>query len=102
MAKTTTTPVETKTITLTTEQYAVLFKIQSLLDSASDTLNDIDGNDTLFEIGRQVGDASSDLINAFNELGDLIDETNPNDLNDNEWKFDVNQYLRLSKFGQAQ
>jgi hypothetical protein len=68
----------------------VLFKIQSLLDSASDTLNDIDGNDTLFEIGRQVGDASSDLINAFNELGDLIDETNPNDLNDNEWKFDVN------------
>jgi hypothetical protein len=90
MAKTTTTPVETKTITLTTEQYAVLFKIQSLLDSASDTLNDIDGNDTLFEIGRQVGDASSDLINAFNELGDLIDETNPNDLNDNEWKFDVN------------
>ena len=82
--------VETKTITLTTEQYAVLFKIQSLLDSASDTLNDIDGNDTLFEIGRQVGDASSDLINAFNELGDLIDETNPNDLNDNEWKFDVN------------
>jgi len=81
--------VETKTITLTTEQYAVLFKIQSLLDSASDTLNDIDGNDTLFEIGRQVGDASADIIMAFNELGDLIDETNPND-SDNEFEFEIN------------
>ena len=81
--------VETKTITLTTEQYAVLFKIQSLLDSASDTLGDIDGNDTLFEIGRQVGDASADIISAFNELGDLIDETNPNDVS-NEWEVEIN------------
>jgi hypothetical protein len=82
---------EVKQIVLTKEQYAILFKIQSLLDSASDTLNDIDGNDTLFEIGKQVGDASSDLINAFNELGDLIDETNPNDESDNEWKFDLDE-----------
>jgi hypothetical protein len=80
--------VETKTITLTTEQYAVLFKVQSLLDSASDTLNDIDGNDTLFEIGRQVGDASADILSAFNELGDLIDETNPNDNEGVDWTWD--------------
>jgi len=84
-----TTTVEVKTITLTTEQYAVLFKVQSLLDSASDTLNDIDGNDTLFEIGRQVGDANADIISAFNELGDLIDETNPNDVS-NEWEVEMN------------
>jgi hypothetical protein len=79
---------EVKTITLTTEQYAVLFKVQSLLDSASDTLNDIDGNDTLFEIGRQVGDASADILSAFNELGDLIDETNPNDNEGVDWTWD--------------
>jgi hypothetical protein len=84
-----TTTVKTNTVTLTTEQYAVLFKIQSLLDSASDTLGDIDGNDTLFEIGRQVGDASADIIMAFNELGDLIDETNPNDVS-NEWEVEMN------------
>jgi hypothetical protein len=81
---------EVKTITLTTEQYAVLFKVQSLLDSASDTLDTIDGDENAFAIGRMVGDAYSDIITAFNNLGDLIDETNPNDLNDNEWKFDVN------------
>jgi hypothetical protein len=79
---------ETNTVTLTKEQYAVLFKIQSLLDSASDTLNDIDGNDTLFEIGRQVGDASADILSAFNELGDLIDETNPNDNEGVDWTWD--------------
>ena len=93
---------EVKTITLTTEQYAVLFKVQSLLDNASDTLGDIDGDGNLFEIGRSVGDATGDIINAFNELGDLIDQTNPNDLDDNDFEFDMNQYLRLSKFGQAQ
>jgi hypothetical protein len=90
MAKAKQTPVETKQIVLTTEQYAVLFKVQSLLDSASDTLNDIDGDDNLFEIGRQVGDASADLISAFNELGDLIDETNPNDLSEGDFEFEVN------------
>ena len=81
---------EVKTITLTTEQYAVLFKVQSLLDNASDTLGDIDGDGNLFEIGRSVGDATGDIINAFNELGDLIDQTNPNDLNDNDFEFDMN------------
>jgi hypothetical protein len=74
MSKAKSTPVEEKLITLTKEQFAVILKVRSLLDSASDTLNDIDGNDTLFEIGRQVGDASADIISAFNELGDLIDE----------------------------
>ena len=85
-----TTTVKTKTVTLTTEQYAVLFKIQSLLDNASDTLGDIDGGGNLFEIGRSVGDATGDIINAFNELGELIDQTNPNDLNDNDFEFDIN------------
>ena len=77
-------PVETKTVTLTKEQYAVLFKVRSLLDSASDTLDGIDGSSNLFEIGKQVGDACGDVINAFNDLGDLIDETNPNDVKDED------------------
>jgi hypothetical protein len=76
----------TNTVTLTTEQYAVLFKIQSLLDNASDTLDNIDGDENAFAVGRMVGDAYSDIINAFNELGDLIDETNPND----GIEFDIN------------
>jgi hypothetical protein len=93
MAKAKQTPVETKTVTLTKEQYAVLFKIQSLLDSASDTLDAIDGGSNLFEIGKQVGDATSDIVNAFNDLGDLIDEINPNDVenkdsnDDDVWTF---------------
>jgi len=89
MAKATTTPVETKTITLTTEQYEVLFKVRSLLDNASDTLNNIDGDENAFAIGRMVGDAYSDIITAFNNLGDLIDETNPNDVS-NGWEVEMN------------
>ena len=81
--------VETKTITLTKEQYAVLFKVRSLLDNASDTLDGIDGDSNLFEIGKSVGDACSDIINAFNDLGDLIDETNPNDVEDEDSDDDV-------------
>ncbi len=80
---------EKKQIVLTEEQYAVLFKVQSLLDSASDTLNDIDGEDNLFEMGKAVGDSVSDIISAFNELGELIDETNPND-DEKEWEFEIN------------
>jgi hypothetical protein len=93
MAKAKQTLVETKTITLTKEQYAVLFKVRSLLDSASDTLDGIDGSSNLFAIGKQVGDACGDVINAFNDLGDLIDETNPNDVenkdsnDDDVWTF---------------
>ena len=82
MAKAKQTPVktETKQIVLTKEQYTVLFKVRSLLDSATDTLDNIDGDENAFAIGRMVGDAHSDLIHAFNDLGDLIDETNPNDV----------------------
>ena len=92
MAKAKTTPVksEPKQIILTQEQYTILFKVRSLLDSASDTLNDIDGEDNLFEIGKQVGNATNDIIIAFNDLGDLIDATNPNDESDNEWEFEIN------------
>ena len=90
MAKAKQTPVESKTVTLTTEQYAILFKVRSLLDTASDTLGDIDGEGNLFEMGRSVGDASADVISAFNELGELIDQTNPNDLDDNDFEFDIN------------
>jgi len=89
MSKAKPTPVETKTITLTTEQYDVLFKVRSLLDNASDTLDNIDGDENAFAIGRMVGDAYSDIINAFNDLGDLIDETNPNDVS-NEWEVEMN------------
>jgi hypothetical protein len=80
---------EEKQIVLTKEQYAVLFKVRSLLDSASDTLDAIDGDSNLFEIGKQVGDATSDIVNAFNDLGDLIDETNPND-DELGFEFDIN------------
>ena len=89
MAKAVKTTTE-KQIVLTREQYAILFKVRSLLDSASDTLNDIDGDDNLFEIGKQVGNATNDIIIAFNDLGDLVDATNPNDESDNEWEFEIN------------
>ena len=94
MAKTVKTTAEEKQIVLTKEQYAILFKVRSLLDSASDTLNDIDGDDNLFEIGKQVGNATNDIIIAFNDLGDLVDATNPND-DEHEFEFEINQYLRL-------
>ena len=90
MAKAKQTSVETKQIVLTKEQYAVLFKVRSLLDSASDTLDQIDGDENLFQIGKALGDATGDIINAFNDLGDLIDETNPNDIEEeekDEWTF---------------
>jgi hypothetical protein len=75
MAKAKTTPVqEEKLITLTKEQFVKLIEIYSMLDNASDTLNDIDGDNNLFEIGKQVGDACSDVTNAYNELGDIIDD----------------------------
>ena len=70
----TTTVQEEKLITLTKEQFVKLIEIHSMLDNASDTLNDIDGDDNLFEIGKSVGDACSDIVNAFNDLGDIIDE----------------------------
>jgi hypothetical protein len=89
MGKAVKTTTETNTVTLTKEQYAILFKVRSLLDNASDTLGDIDGDGNLFEIGRSVGDATGDIINAYNDLGDLIDATNPNDI-DNEFEFEIN------------
>jgi hypothetical protein len=70
----TTTTQEEKLITLTKEQFIKLINIHSMLDNASDTLNDIDGDDNLFEIGKAVGDACSDVVNAFNNLGDIIGE----------------------------
>jgi hypothetical protein len=90
MAKAKTNPVQTNTVTLTMEQYAVLFKVRSLLDNASDTLDNIDGDENAFAIGRMVGDAYSDIINAFNDLGDLLDETNPSDLSEDDFEFEVN------------
>ena len=76
MAKATkATPVqEEQLITLTTEQFAKLIEIHSRLDNASDTLNDIDGDENAFMVGKKVGDACSDVINAFNDLGDIIDD----------------------------
>ena len=83
------TPVKQKQIVLTREQYAILFKVRSLLDTASDTLGDIDGEGNLFEMGRSVGDATGDIVNAYNELGELIDQTNPND-DELGFEFDIN------------
>ena len=79
MAKEKQTPVEkVKQIVLTQEQFEKLSEIRSLLDNASDTLNNIDGDENAFAIGRMVGDASSDLIKAFNDLGDIVDELDVN------------------------
>jgi len=80
---------ETKQIVLTKEQYAILFKVRSLLDNASDSLDAIDGDENLFYIGKQIGNATNDIIIAFNDLGDLIDATNPNDVSD-EWEIEMN------------
>ena len=85
-----TTTVKTNTVTLTMEQYAVLFKVRSLLDNASDTLDAINGDENAFAIGRMVGDACSDIVNAFNDLGDLVGETNPNDLSEDDFEFEAN------------
>ena len=51
MAKAVKTTTE-KQIVLTREQYAILFKVRSLLDTASDTLGDIDGEGNLFEMAH--------------------------------------------------
>jgi hypothetical protein len=77
-----------KAFMLTQDQFNVLIEVRSLLDNSSDTLGEIDGDGNLFEIGRSVGDACGDIINAFNKLGDLVDSINP-DANDNEWEFDI-------------
>lgn len=97
----TTTVQEEKLITLTKEQFIKLINIHSMLDNASDTLNDIDGDDNLFEIGKAVGDACSDIVNAFNNLGDIIGEKQDEVMSNFE-DLDENQYLRLSKLGRAQ
>jgi hypothetical protein len=89
MAKEVKTTTEEKQIVLTKEQYAILFKIQTLLDNASDSLDAIDGDENLFYIGKQIGNATNDIIIAFNDLGDLIDATNPNDVSD-EWEIEMN------------
>jgi len=86
MAKTKPAPVEeVKQIVLTQEQFEKLSEIRSLLDNASDTLNNIDGDENTFAIGRLVGDATSDLIKDFNDLGDIVDEL---DVNNYEFEFE--------------
>ena len=82
-----------KAYMLTEAQLELLTKAHSLLDTASDTLNGIDGDENLYEIGKKVGDATSDLINAFNDLGDIIDSFMSDD--DNDFEFKENQYLKL-------
>ena len=73
MAKAKTTPVqEEQLITLTKEQFQAILKVRELLDSATDTLDNIDGDENAFAIGRMVGDAHSDLIYAYNELAEVI------------------------------
>ena len=92
MAKAKQTPVKSNTITLTKEQYTKLLEVRSLLDAATDTLDNIDGDENAFAIGRMVGDAHSDLIRAYNELSDVIignqDDDNETDDDDkDEWTF---------------
>ena len=75
MAKVKTTPVqEEQLITLTKEQFQKLLQVRELLDDASDALNDIDGEETAFSIGKSVGSVYSDLILAYNELSEVLME----------------------------
>jgi DNA repair ATPase RecN len=75
MAKTKPTPVEeVKQIVLTQEQFDTLTEIRDSLDTISEVLNGIDGDENLFEMGKQVGNATSEIINSFNSLDEIIDE----------------------------
>jgi hypothetical protein len=94
MAKAKTTPVQQEQlITLTKEQYQTLLNVRALLDAATDTLDNIDGDENAFAIGRMVGDAHSDLIRAYNELGDIIMDKQTDAIEDefnddkDEWTF---------------
>jgi hypothetical protein len=87
MAKAVKTTTE-KAFMLTQDQFNVLVEVRSFLDTASDSLNEIDGDENLFEMGKKVGDATGDIINSFNKLGDLIDAINPDA--ENEWEFEIN------------
>ena len=73
MAKAKQTPVQQEQlITLTKEQFQAILNVRELLDAATDTLDNIDGDENAFAIGRMVGDAHSDLIHAYNELADIV------------------------------
>ncbi len=92
MAKATkTTPVkEEQLITLTKEQYSKLLSVRARLDSLTDILDDIDGDSNLFEIGKTVGAAYSEAIDAYNELSEVVvdkmEEVSEDDKNE-EWTF---------------
>jgi len=64
--------VEQQLITLTKEQFQTLLTVKELLDSATDTLQEIDGDSNLFEIGKAVGDAHNNLIRAYHDLYDIV------------------------------
>ena len=93
MAKAKTTPVKEQLITLTKEQHTKLLEVRALLDAATDTLDNIDGDENAFAIGRMVGDVHSDLIRAYNELSDVIidnqddDDDESDDDDKDEWTF---------------
>jgi len=91
MAKAKTTPVQEQVITLTKEQYAKLLEVRELLDAATDTLDNIDGDENAFAIGRMVGDAHSDLIRAYNELADVIVDKQ-SDAADEEYNDDKDEW----------
>ena len=69
---------ETKQIILTKKQFEKLIEIRELLDNSSETLDAIDGEDSLFNIGKQISNAFGDIINSYNELSKIINELDPN------------------------
>jgi hypothetical protein len=79
---------EVKQIVLTQEQFDLLIEIKVLVDTASDVLNDIDGEENLFTIGRQVGEVYSDLSIAFNHLDKIIEEVDPENDELEGWSFE--------------
>jgi len=93
MAKATkTTPVQQEQlITLTKEQFQAILNVRELLDSATDTLDGIDGDENAFAIGRMVGDAHSDLIRAYNELAIVI-MNKQSDAADEEYNDDKDEW----------
>ena len=80
MAKAKLTPVqEEKLITLTKEQFQKLMEVREMLDNITDALDDIEGDENLYEIGKQVGAACAEAIDAYNKLSEVVMDNNEDD-----------------------
>ncbi len=65
-------PAEQNLITLTEEQYQQLLEVREMLDNVTDALDDIEGDENLYEIGKQIGAACAEAIDAYNKLSEVV------------------------------